>query len=226
MTTTVKPRRLPSQDRSKATVNQILLAAEALIARNGTGALKMREIAEQAEVPIGSLYMYFPNREAIIRTIVERYSTLIETDLSARVAQVKSTRELIALIGSIVNDYYKFLRSSPSLINLWTGSLYNKSLTELSIADSRRTAEILYHASKPFLTPRQRQRALPCFLVCVDTIGSIANLAVSLKPAEGDAVIEELQKMLVAHVTALFDKDMEVSAKKQAVPARRKSPDA
>ncbi|MFT4114276.1 TetR family transcriptional regulator [Silvibacterium sp.] len=223
MTETVKPRRLPSQDRSKATVNQILLAAETLIARNGTGGLKMREIAEHAGVPIGSLYMYFPNREAIIRTIVDRYSQLIEADLTARAAKIRTAQELIALIGSIVDDYYKFLRSSPSLINLWTGSLYNQTLSELSIADSRRTAEILCHASRPLLPPRQRQRALPCFLVCVDTIGSIANLAVSLSPEEGDAVILELQRMLVAHVTALFGTDAASSAKKPA-PASRKRP--
>jgi len=111
------------------------------------------------------------------------------------------------LLGRIVDDYYRFIRSAPSILNLWSGSLYNKTLTELSIADSRCTAEILYRASESFLTPEQATRALPCYLVCVDIIGSIAKLAVSLGPEEGDRAVEELRRMIVAHVAAMLELD-------------------
>jgi AcrR family transcriptional regulator len=201
---TIEPRRQPSQDRSKATVERILHAAEALIAKNGTGALKMREIAVRAKIPIGSLYMYFPNREAIIRAIVDRYHESIDTSLEQSAAEVKTPRDLVELLGRIVDDYYHFIRSAPSILNLWSGSLYNKALTELSIADSKRTAQILYRASEPFLTAEQAKRALPCYLVCVDIIGSIAKLAATLGPEEGDRAVAELRSMIVFHVAAML----------------------
>jgi len=207
MKTTVKPRRQPSQERSKATVDRILRAAEALIAKHGTGALKMREIALRAKVPIGSLYMYFPNREAIIRAIVDRYHESIDRSLETSAAEVRNPQDLVALLGKIVDDYYRFIRSAPSILNLWSGSLYNKTLSELSIADSKRTAQILYRASESFLTPQQAKRALPCYLVCVDIIGSIAKLAVNLGPKDGDRAVEELRRMIVAHVTAMLELD-------------------
>ncbi len=53
ITSSVEQRRQPSQQRSKATVDRILKAAEALIAKHGTGSLQMREIALRARVPIG-----------------------------------------------------------------------------------------------------------------------------------------------------------------------------
>jgi AcrR family transcriptional regulator len=212
MNATIEPRRQPSQERSKATVNRILHAAEALIAKNGTGALKMREIALRAKVPIGSVYMYFPNREAIIRAIVDQYHESIDTFLEKSAAEVRTAQDLVALLGRIVDDYYRFILSAPSILNLWSGSLYNKTLRELSIADSRRTAEILYRASESFLTPEQAKRALPCYLVCVDIIGSIAKLAVNLGSEEGDRAVEELRGMIVAHVATMLELDTTESA--------------
>jgi AcrR family transcriptional regulator len=205
MTSSIKPRRQPSQNRSKATVDRILRAAESLIAKHGTGTLKMREIALRAKVPIGSLYMYFPNREAIIRAIVDRYHDSIDKSLQDLASQVRTPQHLIDLLERIVDDYYKFIRSTPSILNLWSGSLYNKTLTRLSIADSKRTAQILYLASEPFLTPEQAERAFPCYLVCVDIIGSIAKLAAFLGPEEGARAITELREMIVAHVTSMLD---------------------
>jgi AcrR family transcriptional regulator len=223
MKTTIEPRRQPSQERSRATVDRILHAAEALIAKNGTGALKMREIALRAKVPIGSVYMYFPNREAIIRAIVDRYHESIDTSLEKSAAEVRTPGDLVALLGRIVDDYYRFIRSAPSILNLWSGSLYNKSLTELSIADSRRTAQILYRASEAFLTPEQARRALPCYLVCVDIIGSIAKLAVNLGAEEGDRAVEELRGMIVAHVAAMLELGTPESASKPRRSRSRKA---
>ena len=207
MTNNIKPRRQPSQERSKATVNRILRAAEALIAKSGTGALKMREIALHAKVPIGSVYMYFPNREAIIRAIVDRYHESIDASLEESASEVKNPQDIVDLMGRIVDDYYRFIRSAPSILNLWSGSLYNKTLTELSIADSKRTAQTLYRASESFLTSEQAERAFPCYLVCVDVIGSIEKLAVSLVPKEGNRAVAELRRMIVTHVAAMLDMD-------------------
>jgi len=167
----------------------------------------MREIALRAKVPIGSVYMYFPNREAIIRAIVDGYYELIDASLENSVSEVRTPQDLVEVLGRSVDEYYTFIRGVPSLLNLWSGSLYNKALTELSIEDSKRTAQILYRASLPFLTPEQAERAFPCYLVCVDIIGSIANLAVSLGPQEGDRAVAELRKMITLHVATMLESE-------------------
>src|SRR6187200_3383987 len=66
--------RMPTQQRSRERVERMLAAATALIAEQGSDALRMSEVAERAGVSIGSLYQFFPDKSAIVGTLVERYN--------------------------------------------------------------------------------------------------------------------------------------------------------
>jgi AcrR family transcriptional regulator len=70
---TAHRRREPSQQRAQFTVEAIVEAAQQLMAEHGAQALTTRRIAERAGVSIGSLYQYFPNREAIIARLLEPF---------------------------------------------------------------------------------------------------------------------------------------------------------
>lgn len=71
--TTAKPRKLPKQSRSKALVEAILDAAARILTDDGRDALTTNAIAHAAGVSVGSLYQYFPNREAILAALVHRH---------------------------------------------------------------------------------------------------------------------------------------------------------
>lgn len=81
-------RKGPQQKRAKLTVDSIMSAALELIGRDGFHTLTTTRIAERAGVGVGSLYEYFPNREAILLALYE--------DASAKAAA--QGRELIASI--------------------------------------------------------------------------------------------------------------------------------
>jgi AcrR family transcriptional regulator len=66
-------RRAPSQRRAVERVERILGEARGLIAEKGSDALRMAEVAERAGVSIGSLYQYYPNKDAILVALVERH---------------------------------------------------------------------------------------------------------------------------------------------------------
>lgn len=69
---TLEPRKIPRQGRSRATVDAMLDAcAEGLISR-GYDALTTNSISDRAGVSIGTLYEYFPNRDAIAATLAGR----------------------------------------------------------------------------------------------------------------------------------------------------------
>ncbi|MFT4918666.1 MAG: AcrR family transcriptional regulator, partial [Zhongshania aliphaticivorans] len=61
-----EPRRRPSQSRSKVLVDAIIQACKQVLADEGEERLTTNRIAEVAGVTIGSLYQYFPNKEAIL----------------------------------------------------------------------------------------------------------------------------------------------------------------
>lgn len=67
-------RKEPRQKRSQTTVESIKQAAVLLMKEEGIRAVGTDRIAERAGVSIGSLYQYFPNREAILAAIYEDIS--------------------------------------------------------------------------------------------------------------------------------------------------------
>jgi AcrR family transcriptional regulator len=66
-------RRKPLQNRSRDTVEAILEAAAQVFERHGYAAGTTNRIAERAGVSIGSLYQYFPNKDAIVMELSRRH---------------------------------------------------------------------------------------------------------------------------------------------------------
>jgi AcrR family transcriptional regulator len=62
----IKPRKEAHQDRSKATVEAILRAAARILVKSGYEPMTTNRVAEAAGVSVGSLYQYFPNKQAIL----------------------------------------------------------------------------------------------------------------------------------------------------------------
>lgn len=55
------------------TVNAVIEAAERVLEREGLSALTTRRVAEVAGVSAGTLYQYFPGKEAIVARLAEIY---------------------------------------------------------------------------------------------------------------------------------------------------------
>jgi AcrR family transcriptional regulator len=68
----LRPRKAPVQSRSQATVTAILEAAARVLARQSLPGFNTNRVAEVAGVSIGTLYQYFPNKEALIGALIER----------------------------------------------------------------------------------------------------------------------------------------------------------
>lgn len=65
-------RRTPKRKRAEAMVEHILATTEALITREGVLDLSTNRIAREAEIAIGSIYVCFPNKQAIIVALYQR----------------------------------------------------------------------------------------------------------------------------------------------------------
>ncbi len=68
-----RPRRIPRQERGQRRVCSLLDAAESVIAEHGYEAATMTEIAGRAGASIGSLYQFFPSKQAIVQALRARY---------------------------------------------------------------------------------------------------------------------------------------------------------
>jgi AcrR family transcriptional regulator len=62
----ISPRKQPRQARSARLVADILEAATRVLVRDGARRFTTARVAERAGISVGSLYQYFPNKEAIL----------------------------------------------------------------------------------------------------------------------------------------------------------------
>ncbi|MGH7272107.1 MAG: TetR/AcrR family transcriptional regulator [Polyangiaceae bacterium] len=73
-------RKSPKQVRSRETVGAILEAAARILVRHGYTGANTNRIAEDAGISVGSLYQYFPSKDAIVVELFRRYrARVVET---------------------------------------------------------------------------------------------------------------------------------------------------
>src|ERR1044071_338258 len=70
---TTNPRRRPRQARAQATVDAIVKATARVLVEEGYDRASTNRIAQAAGVSIGSLYQYFPSKEALVAALVETH---------------------------------------------------------------------------------------------------------------------------------------------------------
>lgn len=104
-TVALSPRKQPVQARAQATVEAILAAAAGILEREGPARLTTNAVAAQAGVSIGSLYQYFPNKQALTAALIERSAGSLERSVAQAGRDAQSMlfeAGLRLLIGTIV----------------------------------------------------------------------------------------------------------------------------
>lgn len=71
--TLTSPRKNASQARSRATVDALVEATARILVRESFDRASTNRIAEEAGVSIGSLYQYFPSKEALVAAVIDRH---------------------------------------------------------------------------------------------------------------------------------------------------------
>lgn len=68
----LQPRKAPRQARSAATIEAIHTATIQVLLAEGVGRLTTTRVAERAGVSVGTMYQYYPHKQALLFAIVER----------------------------------------------------------------------------------------------------------------------------------------------------------
>lgn len=112
--TRTTPRKRPRQARSKETVEALLEATARVLVKHGYDGLSTNRVAEQAGVSIGSLYQYFPSKEALVAELLEKYSVHFQELVIGMLAsdQDRSPR---TVAKAIVRAMVELKRTNPKL---------------------------------------------------------------------------------------------------------------
>ncbi|MEM1231708.1 MAG: TetR/AcrR family transcriptional regulator [Pseudomonadota bacterium] len=139
--TSPQPRRLPKQKRSRERFERILETARVLIAERGNDAVSMREIAEGSGVAISSVYQYFPDKNALLWTILAVHFDQIEADWQEKVAAAGSLDALNEAARWLFEQFVEVCESDPTFLRLWISAQANTVLGEVDAAHNDRIAD-------------------------------------------------------------------------------------
>ena len=107
-------RKTPRQARSRATVDALLEATTRVLAEQGYERTTTNRIAQVAGVSVGSLYQYFPNKDAIITGLVDRHVERLRR-LFAETLLGVADAPLEVAAGALVHAVVAIHRAHPAL---------------------------------------------------------------------------------------------------------------
>ncbi len=211
----LSPRNTPQQDRSRVRLQALFDAAEEVIAETGLHGLAMREVARRADLPIASIYHYFPSTAALIRALIERQLEklrgILQAGLRARFprdASGMSTEQvkalLIAQVSGLIDDIAAFFFETPSASEIWGGLQAYPDLRTLDIEDTKRNAALVQPVFTRLVPSLEPAQACIMAMVLVESVSSTLRLALASPPDVRGQIVATLKDFVGKWLACLF----------------------
>jgi AcrR family transcriptional regulator len=155
------PRR---QERGKKRITELLRAAGEVFADVGYENATTNAIAARAGVSPGTLYQFFPNKQAIAEALANAYAAENQGvhESAFDLNSADTSLPLRELIDRLVDPFLEFRRDAPGFQALFTGSVVSRELAERSQVlheqMKQRIAQII-RSRNPHLRPEAVQTA-------------------------------------------------------------------
>jgi AcrR family transcriptional regulator len=190
------PRKKPAQQRSRETVRAIVAAAARILKRDGYEGTNVNRVAELAGVSIGSLYQYFPTKEALVAAVAQ--------DLAERTVAVFQEGivdfaflPLRDAARGVVKRAVRALRIDPKLREVIREQLpvevFDTRDFDAMLADA---VKLYFQARADVIRPMNVDLAVAILRACVEGVA----LVTSYRGDPEEEVIEELTHLVYGYV--------------------------
>nr|WP_307791191.1 TetR family transcriptional regulator [Streptomyces actuosus] len=199
--TTEQPRR--RQARGERRIAQLLEAAAQVFCTTGYTAASTNAIAREAGVSPGTLYQFFPNKEAIAIELGDRLMQTMRTTYGEALAPVDPATPLEEAVGAAVDRFIDFNCAHPAFFALMHGpdipgrigeehdALHATLLTRI---------EALLSSFLPSAPPAELTRTAH---MCLGLYKAGLELVLAHEGAEREAYVQELKNALVRYLAPL-----------------------
>jgi AcrR family transcriptional regulator len=199
------PRKSASQKRSRLMVDALLEATARILIREGFGNASTNRIAEVAGVSVGSLYQYFPSKEALVAALVDRHRQEISQAVRGELAEAIHL-PLPQAVRKLVASAIKAHRIDPALHRALTEQIPRVGRLEKAETFNREN----YALFRAYLERhRDEIRVVDLELaafVCVTSIEALTHTAVLHQKLASDeqtaALVDEATRLVVGYLTA------------------------
>lgn len=198
------PRKEAIQARSRATVDALIEATARILVREGFDRASTNRIAEEAGVSIGSLYQYYPSKEALVAAVIDRHQQELMQVVRNALAEVSALplEEGVRRLVAVAIDAH---RVNPKLHRVLAEQIPRTGRLKNVEAFNRET----YALFRSYLeSHRVEVRAADLDLaafVCVTSVEALTHTAVLHRPEvlsdkAAGALVEEATRLVLRYL--------------------------
>jgi AcrR family transcriptional regulator len=199
-----KPRKSASQARSRQTVDALLEATARVLVKDGYDRASTNKIAAVAGVSIGSLYQYFPTKEALVAAVIDLHMQAMFQVVRDALVKV-ATRPLEVAARELVSVMIEAHRVNPKLHRVLveqtprTGQLENVEAVE---REAYGLVRAYLEAHRDELDVADTNLAA---FVCVTAVEALTHAAVvrppeSLTDDQAAALVDDVTRLVVRYL--------------------------
>ncbi|WP_433204043.1 TetR family transcriptional regulator [Dactylosporangium sp. CS-047395] len=188
----------PQQQRSREKRERVLAAAAALLQEVPFDEIGTRTIAERAGVSVGSLYRFFPDKDAIFYALSESWLAKVLELMDAQVAAPPPT--LAGFAGRITEAFAEFFRAEPGYRQVSLGAQALRMTPGASAENDEQLASRLYGVLTTHYGLPDDGLLRGRLLLAVRLTEFMLNQAFRTDPGGDQFVLDELKNLLVRYL--------------------------
>ncbi len=197
----IKPRKIPTQDRARFTINAIIEATAHILREEGYSRLNTNYVATKAGISIGSLYQYFPNKETIIAELRRQHFKKARDEMKKAYQRIEGL-SFEAASRLLLESSIKVHQIDPELHRVISTQIpiLNLSEDDNSSHSVRKILEQFFYAHKDSLRPNLD---IPLAAhISYQLVISVTHAAVIDEPEllNHPKFVDELLRMLLVYV--------------------------
>lgn len=197
------PRKSASQQRSQATVETLLDATARILVREGYDRASTNRIAAKAGVSVGSLYQYFPNKEALVAALVARHNRDMLQLLREALAEMAS-RDIATVMRELVRAMVDAHLVDPVLHRIFSEQVPRMG----QLAKIEALQQETFRLIRDYVEERRDEISVSdldsATSICVTTVESLTHEFVIRKPdaldGDRDRFIGEVTRLVVGYL--------------------------
>lgn len=199
-------RRIPRQSRSQQRVDLILDTAADLFTEIGYEATTTNAIAERAQISIGSLYRYYPDKAAILHGLVNRYDEQIRA-----VFDQIDTPDLVylppeVLIDRLLDPFLNFYIRCPVYARLQLGSDISADIAGAFQLVDKETDDRITGIFRRLVPQLDEKQARIMTALCESQVKALTSLLSSNSDtAFREQITRETKRMFLAYLKTFLD---------------------
>lgn len=196
----------PVQARSRAKVDALLDAADAVFLEMGFPAATTNHVAARAGSSIGGLYRFFPDKDALLLALAERYSARMQAMAHALSPPDPAGLSLAELVGAGIDGFNAFLVANPGFRTIVEQGAH-PALQAGKRASNDAVAALLAARFVAYGGPGAAARAGVVGEVVNTVLTALQVLSVERDEAFRAAVVEESKAMVVGYLATRLGVD-------------------